>query len=272
MRFKKYLNLQEEIELRDLNGDFLKKALRLKTFSITSKDLQFLEHKKEIQFVVRTTWFPDLDLNSTISSTKFDKVAHNELLSKLKSSDKTNAGNLIHYSMPGIGPGEFMFYFMYDKLTVGGGSSKGVDLKLGSNTAELKSIKVSVSGRSKWVPQGWISGFFMGGAVDTSALANKIHVEMQKQGIKKGGSGSGLEYAGGAMAELKQKSPTKYAQFEREFGRLANTYFSKETVVFINNTSTQSSYGEILHVGPVNARNVRMEVITQSKIKPMVKI
>lgn len=271
MRFKRFQKLQEEIEMNDLKWDFVKNALKLKSFSLTSRDLQSLQYKKEIQFVVRTTWFPELDLDDTIKSTKFDKKLHNNLLSKLKTIDKTNAGNLIHYQMAGIGPGEFMFYFMYDNLTVGGGSSKGVDLKLGTDTAELKSIMVSKTSRG-FVPMGWINGFFMGGAVDTSALANKIHKEMEVQGIPKGGSGSGLEYSGSKLAELRKKAPAKYTQFEREFGQLAKTYFSKETVVFINNNSKDTTYGEILHVGPVDTRNVRMDVITQSKIKPMVKI
>lgn len=271
MRFKSFSKLQEEAQMSDLKWDYVKQALKLKSFSITSKDLQSTTYKKEIQFVVRTTWFPKLDLDDTIKGDKFNKDAHNNLLAKLKRLDKENAGNLIHYQMAGIGPGEFMFYFMYDQLTVGGGASAGVDLKLGRTSAELKSIKIA-GARSKYVPQGWISGFFMGGAVDTSALVNKIHAEMQVQGIPNGGRGTGKEYAGGAMAELKKKSPTKYAQFESEFAKLAKTYFSNETVVFINNTRTQPSYGEILHVGPVDTKNVRMEVITQSKIKPMVKI
>lgn len=271
MRFKKFQQLLEEIELSDLDGDFIKKALKLKTFSITSKDLQSTKYKKEIQFVVRTTWFPQLDLDETIKGTKLDKDKHNKFLAKLKSIDKSNASNLIHYNMPGIGPGEFMFYFMYDELTVGGGSSAGVDLKLGNNTAELKSIKVS-SGKGKFVPAGYISGFFMGGAVDTSALVNEIHAEMQVQGIPNGGKGTGKEYAGSKMAELKRKNPKKYAEFETKFGKIAKTYFAKETVVFINNNSSQKTYGEILHVGPVDAKNVRMEVITQQRIKPMVKI
>jgi hypothetical protein len=271
MRFKRFFNLQEEMELRDLNGDFLKKAMRLKTFSLTSKDLQFLKYKNEIQFIVRTAWFPEFDLNNTISGTKFDKAKHNSTLQALKNIDKINAGNLIHYTMSGIGPGEFMFYFMYNECTIGGGSSKGVDLKIGNNTAELKSIQVSKTARGR-IPKGYINGFFMGGAVDTSKLANKIAIEMKNNGIETGGSGTGLEFGGAKLDQLKAASPTKYAQFEREFGRLAKTYFDQETVVFINNNKRDNTYGEILHVGPVDARNVRMDVITQGKIKPMVKI
>jgi len=219
-RFRSYNNLLENVEIENLDGEYVKKALSLKTFSISSKDLQSTKYKKEIQFVVRSTWFPNFDLDNTISSTKFNKNSHNKLLQILKKESKVNAANLIHYSMSGIGPGEFMFYFMYDELSVGGGASN----------------------------QGWINGFFMGGAVDTSALANKIHKEMQAQGIEKGGSGSGLEYAGSKLDLLKQKSPQKYSQFEREFGQLAKTYFAKETVVFINNNSRDASYGEILHI------------------------
>ena len=156
MRFKSFSKLQEEANMSDLKWDYVKQALKLKSFSITSKDLQSTTYKKEIQFVVRTTWFPRLDLNDTIKGDKFDKDEHNTLLAKLKRLDRENAGNLIHYQMAGIGPGEFMFYFMYDECTIGGGSSKGVDLKIGNNTAELKSIQVSKT--AKGCQEEWLQG------------------------------------------------------------------------------------------------------------------
>ena len=143
MRFKKFFTLLEDVELKDLDGDFVKSALRLKAFTIKSQDLKTTKYKKEIQFVVRTTWFPNFDLKDTISGTKFSKDTHNKLLAKLKKEDPKNAESLIHYPMAGIGPGEFMFYFMYDEAAIGGGASKGIDVSLGTNGAELKSISVS---------------------------------------------------------------------------------------------------------------------------------
>ena len=59
MRFKKFFTLLEDVELKDLDGDFVKSALRLKAFTIKSQDLKTTKYKKEIQFVVRTTWFPN---------------------------------------------------------------------------------------------------------------------------------------------------------------------------------------------------------------------
>ena len=91
MRFKKYVKIHESIEIDDLDGDFVKSALRLKAFTLKSQDLKTTKYKKEIQFVVRTTWFPNFDLKDTIKGTKFSKDAHNKLLAKLKKEDAKNA-------------------------------------------------------------------------------------------------------------------------------------------------------------------------------------
>lgn len=271
MRFKKYVKIHESIEIDDLDGDFVKSALRLKAFTLKSQDLKTTKYKKEIQFVVRTTWFPNLDLNDTIKGTKFSKNAHNKLLAKLKKEDPKNAESLVHYPMSGIGPGEFMFYFMYDEASIGGGASKGIDVSLGKNGAELKSISVSKSDKGE-IPKGYVSGFFMGGAEDTSKLANKFATEFAKIGIKSGGAGGGLEFGRKKLKELKEKQPAVYKKLENEFKQIASRYFAKHTVIFINNNKKDATYGEILHVGPVNARDVIIDTITQSSIKPAVKI
>ena len=271
MRFKKFFTLLEDVELKDLDGDFVKSALRLKAFTIKSQDLKTTKYKKEIQFVVRTTWFPNFDLKDTIAGTKFSKDTHNKLLAKLKKEDPKNAESLIHYPMAGIGPGEFMFYFMYDEAAIGGGASKGIDVSLGTNGAELKSISVSKTAKGS-IPKGYVSGFFMGGAEDTSKLAGKFATEFAKIGIKSGGSGKGLEYGRKKLAELKQKKPAVFKKLEDEFKRVAASYFKTHTVIFINNAKRDATYGEILHVGPVNARDVIIDTITQSSIKPAVKI
>lgn len=265
------LHLFEDMEIGDLDADFIKDALRLKSFNLSSRVLQSNTYKKEIQFIVRMTWFPEFDLADTISGTTVDKAKHNALVARLKEINSSNFSALAHYPMPGIGPGEFMFYFMYDECTIGGGSSAGVDLKLGNNEAELKSVEVSKTARG-YVPKGYVSGFFMGGAQDTSALANEFKTAFDKIGIKSGGSGSGLEYGRGAMTSLKEKEPATFKKLESKFKRIASSYFGSHTVVFIDNNRKGKTYGEILHAGPVPTRNIQVEVITQSKIKPMVKV
>ena len=271
MRFKKFYSIHEDMELKDLDGDFVKSALRLKAFTLKSQDLKTTKYKKEIQFVVRTTWFPNFDLSETIKGTKFSKTAHNKLLAKLKKEDSKNAEALIHYPMSGIGPGEFMFYFMYDEASIGGGASKGIDVSLGNNGAELKSISVSKTAKGE-IPKGYVSGFFMGGAEDTSKLAGKFADEFTKIGIKSGGSGKGLEYGRKKLKVLKQKNPKIFKSLEDDFKNIAASYFRTHTVIFINNDKKDATYGEILHVGPVNARDVIIDTITQSSIKPAVKI
>ena len=271
MRFKRFYSLHEEVELSDLDGDFVKNALRLKAFTLKSQDLKTTKFKKEIQFIVRATWFPNFDLNDTIKGTVFSKDAHNKLLAKLKKHDSKHTESLVHYPMAGIGPGEFMFYFMYDEASIGGGSSKGIDISLGSNGAELKSIGVSKTDKGE-IPKGYVAGFFMGGANDTSKLAGEFADEFTKIGIKSGGSGSGLEYGRKKLKVLKQKNPKVFKSLEDKFKVIAASYFAKHTVIFINNAKKDATYGEILHVGPVNARDVIIDTITQSSIKPAVKI
>ena len=112
----------------------------------------------------------------------------------------------------------------------------------------------------------------MGGAEDTSKLANKFATEFGKIGIKSGGAGGGLEFGRKKLKVLKQKEPAIYKRLENEFKQIASRYFAKHTVIFINNDKKDATYGEILHVGPVNARNVIIDTITQSSIKPAVKI
>ena len=112
----------------------------------------------------------------------------------------------------------------------------------------------------------------MGGAEDTSKLANKFAREFGKIGIKSGGAGGGLELGRKKLKVLKEKEPAIYKRLENEFKQIASRYFSKHTVIFINNAKKDATYGEILHVGPVNARNVIIDTITQSSIKPAVKI
>ena len=62
------------------------------------------------------------------------------------------------------------------------------------------------------------------------------------------------------------------SDIENEFKQIASRYFAQHTVIFINNAKKDTTYGEILHVGPVNARDVIIDTITQSSIKPAVKI
>ena len=47
MKFKKFFTLLEDVELEDLDGDFVKKALRLKAFTLKSQDLKTTNHKKK---------------------------------------------------------------------------------------------------------------------------------------------------------------------------------------------------------------------------------
>ena len=62
MRFKKFYSIHEDMELKDLDGDFVKSALRLKAFTLKSQDLKTTKYKKEIQDIYNSTLtFADSD-------------------------------------------------------------------------------------------------------------------------------------------------------------------------------------------------------------------
>ena len=85
---KKFLELYklfEAVEISDLDSEFLKKAMKLTNFNLSPTDFQSLKYKKEIQFLFRTHFFPDFDLDDCLDQVDINKL--NNIVAKLKKID-----------------------------------------------------------------------------------------------------------------------------------------------------------------------------------------
>ena len=85
MRFRSFVReIREmaEVNVSDLDAEFLKRAQKVTSFNLTSKDFTSLKHKKEIQHLFRTHFFPKFNLDKTISG-KPTKIELNNLIRSL---------------------------------------------------------------------------------------------------------------------------------------------------------------------------------------------
>ena len=67
MKFKSYLREMAAVSVADLDADFLRRAQKVTSFNLTSKDFTSLKYKKEIQHLIRMHFFPKFDLDKTIA-------------------------------------------------------------------------------------------------------------------------------------------------------------------------------------------------------------
>jgi len=242
--------------LQDLDTEFISRAMKVTSFNITTKDLQDTKHKREIQYLFGTHLFPSFDLSKTVNGLNKDKI--NSLISQLRTSG--NFQSLHSYNLKGVGPGEATLYFLINNSYLGGGSSAGADLFVGSDTYELKAVKVSRDNLA--------SDFKLGGTVPLSPIIvalNNLREELKLSGTR-------TEMSSGIMAEMKQKNPVRYSQIESDYADIAyNSYFKNHEIVFINNAPGQK-LGNIEAIKEVKKSDIMIERVTSGTVKPKVKL
>ena len=118
-RFRTFLKEMAAVNIADLNTEFLKRAQKVTSFNLQTKDFESLQYKAEIQHLFHMHFFPDFDLDNTIKGDIKMDVA-NKLIKQLKSEDRTNFNKLHYYNLKGVGPGEATLYFLCDKAMLGG--------------------------------------------------------------------------------------------------------------------------------------------------------
>ena len=101
-------------------------------------------------------------------------------------------------------------------------------------------------------------------------------------------SGKSVNEVGPKNLEIiKKKYPSEWRKLEAEYSRIGGRYFGNTPVIFIsNNTSMKvdpdgdaekirqlsAGAGKILSIGPVTAKDISIQTVTQGTIKPRVKI
>lgn len=244
--------------MADLDMDFISRALRMTSFNLSAADFTSLRHKKEIQHLFNMHFFPKFDVSRTISGV--NKPQLNSLIGALKHESSEMFKNLHMYNLKGIGPGEVTLYFLVDNCHLGGGSSAGLDVVVGSRGYEVKAVKVSNDRMA--------SDFKLGGTVplgETMFALNELRVSLKLGGSK-------TEISGSIMKEMQRRAPEKYAEIEKHYADVAyNNYFHSHEVIFINNSAT-ANMGNIEAVKKVALSDIKMERVTSGTVKPKVKL
>lgn len=239
--------------------DFIRRAEKVTSFNIPTRDFQSLAYKKEIQHLFNKHFFPDFNLNKTIDSIDMQKL--NTLIAELK---KEQGGQMLaklhNYNLKGVGPGEATLFFLCNKAQLGGGSSAGVDIVVGTDKYEVKAVKVSTSRVA--------SDFKLGGTVPLSDVMVKLNdLRQQTQA-----GGSRTEMSGSVMAAMEKKAPYEYKQIELEFATIAyDNYFKNHEIIFINNSSGPR-LGYIESIKQIEKSDVMIERVTSGTIKPKVRL
>lgn len=244
--------------LQNLDKMYIKEAQGLSSFSFKPSDLQSLKYKNEIQFIIGSTWFPKFNLGKTISGTKVTKESVNSLVTNLKSISSKNFRYLFDYKLSGLGSGEVMMYFLLDEAYLGGGSSAGVDVIIGNNQYEAKSVDITTDGFAK--------GFFTGRKLNVKSVVEQVLKAAETANIKD--NYSSQELKGSIINTLRDSNNSIFLKAERDYKELVyRDYFSKhKTILFDKKT------GNIASFSLISPSDIFMETITQSQIKPKIKI
>ena len=260
LNFKEYIDLPtlaEGIDLTNLDHEFLKRAQKITAFNLSTKDFESLEHKKEIQFLFNTHFFPNFNLDKTITGVDMNRL--NSLIDELRSQSPAAFKKLYSYPLKGVGPGEALLYFLIDDAHLGGGSSAGVDLVVGSNKYEIKAVSQS--------SDGYAFNFKLGATFSLAPVINAL----QKLKVEIGGRGS--EVNKGDLDKIRKQFPKELSDIENEYQELAyNNYFKNHDIIFMLNTGPKGKIGNVIGVKRVGRGDIQLERVTSGTVKPRVKL
>lgn len=235
----------------ELDSEFMTRAENNPSLNLTGSD--FLpKYKKEIQYLIKKHFFSEFDLSNTVNTTTINKEHVNRLVKLLKAQNSVNFERLFNFRPQGIGPGEALLYFLYDGVTLGGGSKAG-DILIGTKEYEVKSVLQKQNGE--------VYDFRLGSTVPLAELIEKLLVL----------SGNAKDVSTSQITALKAKFPEQMKKIEDQFAKLAyDVYFSKHDIIFFNNAG--KNQGDVIAVTAVKAADIRIDRVTAGTIKPIIKI
>ena len=277
-RLKTFIREMAAVNISDLDVHFMNRAQKITSFNLRPADFESVRYKAEIQHLFNRHFFPDFDLSNTIKGQPtVNKL--NELIDMLQKESMVNYNKLHFYNLKGVGPGEATLFFLLDDAQLGGGGSAGVDVMVGSKKYEVKAALHSKNNNS-------VYGFKFGGTEDLSKMVTQIVQWKNELGLKS--TGKGVNEVGPKNLEIiKKKYPSEWRKLENDFRRIGGRYFGNTPVIFIsNNTSVKadpeaeaekirqlsSGSGKVVSIGPVKAKDISIQTVTQGTIKPRVKI
>lgn len=244
--------------MQDLDMKFINNALKITSFNLTANDFTSLTHKKEIQHLFNLHFFPKFDSSKSVDSLNKDIL--NTLIDSLKKENMEGFKKLHNYNLKGVGPGEVTLYFLINNCKLGGGSSGGVDVIIGSTGYEVKAVKIMTDGTA--------IDFKLGGNVPLFDIINELNNIRSNYNL----GGNKTEMNVSIIKAMKQKAPTEFAAVERKFAKISyDNYFKNHDVIFINNNPSQK-IGNIEAIKRVRVDDIFIERVTSGTIKPKIKI
>ena len=281
-RFKShYMRLDEMATqlLKDLDRDYIRKAMAIKSINIKAKDFGSIKYKKVIQYMIAQHWFPKFPLELIQEKlTTSSKNTVNKSIKYLRDNYYNTFMQLWNFPAAGIGPGEAMIYFLVNKAIVGGGGSAGIDIMiLDGDKYELKAATISKDRIA--------AGFRLGGTVKVSDMVREVVQFKKDLGLKFGGTGE-EEVNKADLIEIRKKYPTQMRKIESDFVNKAYGYLAKNKLLLFNNNKVSGTAkdedargnlkrdvgGNIEFIGTIKKNQVRLGQITQGKPKPEVKL
>ena len=271
LKFKTFDMIQEmaAMNVSKLNAEFLARAQKVTSFNLNSNDFTTIEFKAEIQHLFKTHLFKKFDLDKTIKG----KPKINELNSLIKSLKKLHSREFLslhNYNLKGVGPGEATLFFLLDDAILGGGSSSAADIIIGGQSYEVKAGNYNAKQKA-------YKDFKLGGTVPLEKMVAKAfelrnivdpNLKMSRSGTaeKNGVNGQQIE------AILKDRSLANdwNKNVEIPYGIEASKYLNKNPLILMVNTTPKSEIGEIYHIGRIDPKKVRVDVVTQGTIKPKI--
>tara|TARA_Y100000114_G_scaffold142030_1_gene148272 strand:+ start:128 stop:937 length:810 start_codon:yes stop_codon:yes gene_type:complete len=267
-RFKGYISeMAQNMKVSDLDSEFIARATKVRSFNLKGSDFESLKHKSEIQHLYATYQFPGFDLGTTGKGLDLNRV--NKGIDKLKSIDRSNFNALYDFQPKGVGPGEALLYFLVDDAVLGGGTSAGIDVKVGGSNFEVKAANISGDKKS-------VFGFRLGGTVDVTKEVNELVRMKEELGFTTSGKGKN-EVNKTQLLSIQQKFPRDYKRVVDSYIGKAYKYLSANPVIFFNNNRSTggrltTAAGNLIAVKNVKRSDVMIDVVTQGGIKPKVKL
>lgn len=272
--FQRAVN-EDEVFVDGLDLDFINRCSVSNAFEIDNRDLQTTDFKSEIRFLICRKYFPELQTSDIFLPKITTAKALNTSLDIIDSLDSRALKQLLQLNAgSGLGPGEALLYFLLDNVSIGGGSSAGVDVIDGGTKYELKAVKL----RKKDM---MLTDFKLGGTVDISGIQKKLMdlkkamletLPKVKEGEKTGINGDHIKAFQNQKVKkvIKERGLTNYEDLEKEFQELAyNEYFKAHPIIFMGSKGANSSeMGRVFAIMQVQKKDIRMHQVTSSTIKP----
>jgi hypothetical protein len=108
-RFKNYIKEEAGTNM-SLDMKFINDALKVTSFNLSPSDFTTTKHKKEIQYLFNSHFFPKFDISKTLNNV--DQTKLNRLITQLKAEDSSMFSKLHNYNLKGVGPGEATLFFL----------------------------------------------------------------------------------------------------------------------------------------------------------------